>query len=640
MRKDLEQGGAVWKIESKRIDEVLQGKGKSFYQWRDCDFDTLQEIMPIINSMTQRSLPSDDVSFLNTTSWCTAEFKALMRCEELRPLWGVAMEPWPQILKYHSEMLLDFAYVRFALCRPNVSAQHVLDTHGACLQGGLAKLWRANECDGLASGRYIARQKDQWSKAYPDGLADAQKKIENDFFKPRGLRKFLAFQSIKEMDGCVVKQPNQIAAGGSWLVYGYKHPDMPDIKNWENTTVWSDFFHGSLWYGARNIMENNYLLPSASEELGHRKLHWGGESGVYLTPHMYTSLYYAEPQLLFQDGVYWRLVYQLAARGAPLFHKKNNGNQYVFPPSNVQITHVWVQPCTDIAKGTRIHISWNPLLECCLRPLAPRHDDVAAVTSGLFVSKRRRRDPPLKGSELQAGSSASTSPGSSSNGGQAQAQDVTIDLFPRVWDAMVYFHALADLVRRIQHNYAPTWDSLNMSTLRDLASLWCVNLVSLEAIEEDKEHGVHSVVMYEDVLQSLATATTKHFVDFRNRSQSYDQLKNKLIGLVSKGINLYLGKVVAKQGKRFAEMTLHYLAYAGSTAFAIENLDGRWMSSQASEKCESKESEIEQVIAIKYRARPKRVAELRGNSSSSGSANSGWYQAHVRRGSDALKSPF
>ena len=169
---------------------------------------------------------------------------------------------------------------------------------------------------------------------------------------------------------------------------------------------------------------------------------------------------------------------------------------------------------------------------------------------------------------------------------------------------MVYFHALADLVRRIQHNYAPAWDSLNMSTLRDLASLWCVNLVSLEAIEEDKEHGVHSVVMYEDVLQLLATATNKDFVDFRNRRQSYDQLKNKLIALVSKGINLYLCKVVAKQGKRFAEMTLHYLAYAGSTAFAIKDLDREWMSSQASEKCESKESETEQVIDCHQISRP------------------------------------
>ena len=128
------------------------------------------------------------------------------------------------------------------------------------------------------------------------------------------------------------------------------------------------------------------------------------------------------------------------------------------------------------------------------------------------------------------------------------------------------------------------------------------------------------VVMNDDVLQSLPTATTD-FVDFRNRRQSYDRLKNMLIALVSKGINLYLCKVAAKQGKGFAEMTLHYLCYAGSTAFAIEHLDGRWMSSEATEKCESKESETEKVIAIKYRACPER-------------------ESHVRRGSDALKNPF
>ena len=145
--------------------------------------------------------------------------------------------------------------------------------------------------------------------------------------------------------------------------------------------------------------------------------------------------------------------------------------------------------------------------------------------------------------------------------------------------------------------------------------------------------------MYDHVLQSLATATTD-FVDFRNRRQSYNQLKNMLIALVSKGINLYLCNVAAKQGKDFAEMTLHYLCYAGSTAFAIEHLDGRWMSSQAFEKCESNESETEKVIAIKYRPRPRLVTEVVGHSSPSGSRHPRWYQPDVRRASEALRPPF
>ena len=62
-----------------------------------------------------------------------------------------------------------------------------------------------------------------------------------------------------------------------------------------------------------------------------------------------------------------------------------------------------------------------------------------------------------------------------------------------------------------------------MSALQDLSSTLCVNLISLEATDQDKQHGVDTVVMYEDVLQALVTATTD-LVDFRNRRQSYDQL--------------------------------------------------------------------------------------------------------------------
>ena len=99
-------------------------------------------------------------------------------------------------------------------------------------------------------------------------------------------------------------QPNRVSPGAAWLVYGYKHPDMSDTQAWRNTTEWVTFFHGSLWYGAQNIMKNNYILPSAKEELGHRNLHYQGEAGVYTSPHMYTSIYYAEPHVLFEDGVY------------------------------------------------------------------------------------------------------------------------------------------------------------------------------------------------------------------------------------------------------------------------------------------------------------------------------------------------
>ena len=145
--------------------------------------------------------------------------------------------------------------------------------------------------------------------------------------------------------------------------------------------------------------------------------------------------------------------------------------------------------------------------------------------------------------------------------------------------------------------------------------------------------------MYDDVLQALVTATTD-WVDFRNRHQSYEQMKNMLVALVAKGINLYFEKVAAEQGKGIAKMTLHHLCYVASTAFARDGLDGRWMSSQETDKLEPKRARTEQVIAIKYRPRPKLVTELRGHSSTLASVHARWYQPFVNRGREALNNPF
>ena len=164
------------------------------------------------------------------------------------------------------------------------------------------------------------------------------------------------------------------------------------------------------------------MLPSAAETLGHRRLERDdGVPGVYMSPHMYTAIYDAEPQVLFQDGVYWRVLYQLAVREQqPLFHKRENGNLYVFPSDAIQITHVWVQPKANVESGDRVHISWNPLFECCLRPLKPRPDHVAAVTSGIFIAKPKRFLQ-LRGSVLRASSSASSA-GSSTGRAQANGE--------------------------------------------------------------------------------------------------------------------------------------------------------------------------------------------------------------------------
>ena len=52
--------------------------------------------------------------------------------------------------------------------------------------------------------------------------------------------------------------------------------------------------------------------------------------GICTSPHMYTASYYSETEVLFQDGVLYRVVYEESARGETLYRKKENGDQRLY----------------------------------------------------------------------------------------------------------------------------------------------------------------------------------------------------------------------------------------------------------------------------------------------------------------------
>ena len=105
------RGDDLRKALERHADAHIESKGSSCYSAvyaralilsvARLRFRHIANIMPIINNMKeQRSLRSDVACLgLDTTSRRTAEFVALMRCKELRPLWECAMEPWPQLVK-------------------------------------------------------------------------------------------------------------------------------------------------------------------------------------------------------------------------------------------------------------------------------------------------------------------------------------------------------------------------------------------------------------------------------------------------------------------------------------------------------------------------------------------------------------
>ena len=566
----------------------------------------MTKIKGLIEELAEGTLDSrQEKSRLLTDRQECVDLQKLMRRKELAPLTNVAMQPWRLFLKYHSQLFTNFDFVRIVLGREEASAQQILASHGAVLQGGLAKLWRGQTLDAKVSKRYIDRQNASWKEAYPNGLQDAKMRIEG-WFAERELMQFLTFKGTSPMAGQKVAQPNKVGAGGHWLVFQYEHPTAQAAT--EALHPWSSpHFHGSPWYGAQNVLKCNRILPSASAALGHRNAHYKGPPGVYTSPHMYTAMFYADAQVLFQDGVYFRVLYQVAVHGREMWHKAAHGNQYVFPSENIRITHVWVQPYADIQKSEYVHVSWNPLLECIEQPFSPRTTDVsAALSSGIFVEKK---SPTMKGSVLHMGSSSGSSSSGAPSGGQAQAieaneqrQVVPLTLFDKWnWEIITFFNALAELRICIQKERPFE----NIAVLQKIEL--CLDLVSLEATDEDKEYGLETGVLYKDVLEALASVNKKKTmvdqVHFRNRPLEIQKLLHMLFALVAKGINRYLHLVELQHGEQAARMTLHLLCYWGCTTFALNNLDCIWISKEAAHG--------DQTHAIKFRVYPKEKKNTR-----------------------------
>jgi hypothetical protein len=95
------ESGVEWKIFSKRLEEALECTGTSFERWRECDLDTLRQIVDAgafgAFDSSDVTLPmSSKIRFLATSPWCTEEVQALMNSSELLRLRQLALIPATQ----------------------------------------------------------------------------------------------------------------------------------------------------------------------------------------------------------------------------------------------------------------------------------------------------------------------------------------------------------------------------------------------------------------------------------------------------------------------------------------------------------------------------------------------------------------
>merc|ERR1719433_463460 len=97
-----------------------------------------------------------------------------------------------------------------------------------------------------------------------------------------------------------------------WAVFVY----TPEDRVVRSSPDWETAWHGTWWYAVWLILKSGVFLESNDRSLGHD--FW--EPGVYCSPSLDTGLWYARPQILFGDGVYYRIIFEL--RVDPATRKK------------------------------------------------------------------------------------------------------------------------------------------------------------------------------------------------------------------------------------------------------------------------------------------------------------------------------
>jgi len=149
-----------------------------------------------------------------------------------------------------------------------------------------------------------------------------------------------------------------------WAIYKYKREPVVSVED-----SWETAFHGTWWYSVWLVLQSGVLLESNDWGKGHD--FW--EPGVYCSPNLDTARWYARPQVLFGDGVYHRIIFEL--RVNPVQRKRSRqrgGVQWVFPTGAVALVAVRVQLNAPPVNGEERVNGWDADLEAlppnCSKP--------------------------------------------------------------------------------------------------------------------------------------------------------------------------------------------------------------------------------------------------------------------------------
>ena len=151
------------------------------------------------------------------------------------------------------------------------------------------------------------------------------------------------------------------------LYYKYKAPRIPDTAQIQPGPKWKRAYHGTWFYGLRNILRHGVLLESNDKGKGHEF----SEPGLCAAPGLAKGIWFARPHAVFDDGLFHRAIIEVAydpSQATQKRNKKKNANITVSSDA-VAITAVIIQPNSHVSAGEERFTGWDEELEIIPRPV-------------------------------------------------------------------------------------------------------------------------------------------------------------------------------------------------------------------------------------------------------------------------------
>ncbi|CAJ1337202.1 unnamed protein product [Effrenium voratum] len=126
-----------------------------------------------------------------------------------------------------------------------------------------------------------------------------------------------------------------------WHVFSYLPTEQGEQAD-RSEEAMVEAFHGTWWYSLWLVLQTGVVLESNDKEKGHD---FNSCAGVFCSPDVCTAEQYARPQIIFQDGMYHRVIFQLLVQRNQRQKRKHGreGVQWILPMASVKLKALWIR---------------------------------------------------------------------------------------------------------------------------------------------------------------------------------------------------------------------------------------------------------------------------------------------------------